>query len=585
MDSEQLAPPNLESELIRMLADQGRTTPLPVMIALGAMAAFAADNLPQWLWGSWLALAALVLMARAQLIARLPELTEFTEQQRLRFAWQASLLNGIVHGLPLLCFSAFTELENSVITMILLGTSAISVSTTAGYRPIAIAYSIPTLGTAAAVWGYKAFETGQINLPALAAAVLIVCYVPLLIRAASNGYQVVERAFRERLAQSAVNLQLQSILEQAESASSAKTRFLASASHDLRQPIHALSLFGTALAKRPLDGDSREIVGHMETALAALASQLDSLLDISKLDAGVVSINKQTFNLLDMAERLQTEFSPAAEEKGLSIWLDCYVDVYVDTDELLFERILRNLLSNAIKYTDQGRIMLSINLDGDFVTLSVVDSGRGIPKSEQKRVFEEFYQLENPERDRRKGLGLGLAIVQRLVRLLELRFSLFSVPNDGTRITLTLPISTALPQSPPPATSKVAAWDNLHILVVDDEAEVGLGMRALLETFGARVDIADSTAKAMELALIEKPDILLADFRLRGEDNGIETVHSLRAVYPRLPAILISGDTAPDRLREANEAGIKLLHKPVSAQALEDAIAQACQLQAAPAIC
>ena len=316
----------------------------------------------------------------------------------------------------------------------------------------------------------------------------------------------------------------------------------------------------------------------METALGALASQLDSLLDISKLDAGVVTINRQTFNLLDMAERLQIEFSPAAEEKGLSIWLDCYVDVFVDTDEILFERILRNLLSNAIKYTKEGKIMLSINAEEDIVTVSVVDSGRGIPKSEQQRVFEEFYQLENPERDRRKGLGLGLAIVKRLVKLLDIKFSLYSVPNDGTRVSLTLAISAAAPQVTQQKPKVISSWENLRILVVDDEMEVGLGMQALLETFGATVDIADSTASALKSALTEKPDILLADFRLRGEDNGIETIRNVRAIYPKLPAILISGDTAPDRLREANEAGIKLLHKPVAAPVLEDAIAVACNL-------
>lgn len=222
--------------------------------------------------------------------------------------------------------------------------------------------------------------------------------------------------------------------------------------------------------------------------------------------------------------------------------------------------------------------MLSINAEDNLVTVSVVDSGRGIPKAEQQRVFEEFYQLENPERDRRKGLGLGLAIVKRLVKLLDIKFSLYSVPSDGTRISLTLPVSQATPNVVQEMPKVVTSWDKLRLLVVDDEMEVGLGMQALLETFGATVDVADSTASALELGLANRPDILLADFRLRGEDNGLETIRNLRAVYPKLPAILISGDTAPDRLREANEAGIKLLHKPVAAPALEDAIAEACNL-------
>ncbi len=569
---------NITAELIRMLAQQSRITPAPMLAALAVIAFFAADSLPRWLWAGWFSIAAMLLIFRAQFLARLPEMTQFTQRQQLTLTLVITFFNGVMHGVPLLYFSAFTELERAVITMILMGTSSINVSTTAGYRPIAVAYTLPTLGMAAVIWGLHGWAARP-DWTSLSVAVLIVLYLPLLISLAGNGFRIFESSYRERLVQSAVNTQLQTILEQAESASSAKTRFLASASHDLRQPIHALSLFGSALSKRPLDDESRDIVRHMETALKALASQLDSLLDISKLDAGVVNINRQTFNLLDMAERLQVEFGPAAEEKGLSIWLDCYVDVFVDTDELLFERILRNLLSNAIKYTDSGKIMLSINAEEDLVTVSVVDSGRGIPKAEQQRVFEEFYQLENPERDRRKGLGLGLAIVKRLVKLLDLKFSLYSVPSDGTRISLTLPISHECPQTAPEQPKAMASWETLRLLVVDDEMEVGLGMQALLETFGATVDVADSTASALELGLANRPDILLADFRLRGEDNGLETIRNLRAVYPKLPAILISGDTAPDRLREANEAGIKLLHKPVAAPTLEDAIAEACNLQ------
>lgn len=572
---------NIEIELIRMLAKQGRLTPALLSFALVAIAFFGSKALPQWVWGGWLSVATIALVLHIQLCIQLPRLTNFSEHQRLQFAVAMTFFNGVLHGLPLLCFNYFTELERAVLTLFLMGTCSIAVATTAGYRPIAIAYSIPTLGVAAVVWGIEGWGTPP-NWAALAISALIVFYVPLLIRHAGNGFLKFESSYRERLAQSAINVQLQNVLEQAESASSAKTRFLASASHDLRQPIHALSLFGAALSKRPLDHEAREIIGHMETALGALASQLDSLLDISKLDAGVVSINSQTFNLLDMAERLQIEFSPAAEEKGLSIWLDCYVDIFVDTDQVLFERILRNLLSNAIKYTDKGKIMLSINAEDTLVTVSVVDSGRGIPKSEQQRVFEEFYQLENPERDRRKGLGLGLAIVKRLIKLLGIKFSLYSVQNDGTRVSVTLAISTATPEAQIPKSKTVTAWENLRILVVDDEMEVGLGMQALLETFGATVDIADSTAAAVHIALSQKPDILLADFRLRGEDNGIETIRNLRDIYPKLPAILISGDTAPDRLREANEAGIKLLHKPVAIPILEEAIAEACHLHAVP---
>ncbi|AFV00298.1 hybrid sensor histidine kinase/response regulator [Simiduia agarivorans] len=569
----------LDGELLQLLANQSGISIYPMSLALGAVAYFASDNLPTWVWISWLLVSLGALQFRSYLVRILPDLVRYSERRRLQWVMACTCINGIVHALPLVLIDTFSSLERAIVTMLLIGASAISVTTTAGYRPIALSYSVPALGTAAMTWLVCAWIHPDSRAPAITIAGMLMLYFPMLLYVSGNSFRVFARSFRERVAQTAVNTQLQLILEQAETASSAKTRFLASASHDLRQPIHALTLFCAALARKKLDSDAAEIVQHMDAALSGLASQLDSLLDISKLDAGVVDINRQTFNLLDMAERLQVEFSPAAEQKGLSIWLDCYLDVYVDTDPGLFERILRNLLSNAIKYTEQGRILISINAEDDQATVSIVDTGRGIPRNEQRRVFEEFYQLENPERDRRKGLGLGLAIVKRLVKLLDLRFSLYSVPDDGTRISLCLPISQNAPSQHVSRARPITDWSDMRILVVDDEMEVRLGMQALLQTLGATVDLADSTQEALTLALANKPSVLLADWRLRSDDNGIDTIRTLRGIYPTLPALLISGDTAPDRLREANAAGITLLHKPVAANQLEEAVAAACNLQ------
>jgi len=236
---------------------------------------------------------------------------------------------------------------------------------------------------------------------------------------------------------------------------------------------------------------------------------------------------------------------------------------------------MRNLIDNAIKYTDTGSIRLAVTADGGEAVLSVTDTGRGIPPAEHARVFEEFYQLDNPERDRTRGFGLGLSIVKRLADLLGIRIEMKSAPGSGTTFRLHL---AATAGGSAAATLPCAAATNVtgrHVLVVDDEGHVRLGMRTLLEGMGCRATLVDGTTHAVAAARADRPDIVVADFRLRGEDNGIAAVRSVRALYPDLPAILLSGDTAPDRLREAEAAGIALLHKPVAVADLAQAIADA----------
>jgi CheY-like chemotaxis protein/anti-sigma regulatory factor (Ser/Thr protein kinase) len=249
--------------------------------------------------------------------------------------------------------------------------------------------------------------------------------------------------------------------------------------------------------------------------------------------------------------------------------------LWVDTDRTLLERVLRNLADNAIKYTEQGGVTVRARQAGDEVAIDVIDSGCGIASGERTRVFEEFYQIGNPERDRQRGLGLGLAIVKRLVELLRGRLELESEPQRGSRFTVLL---RAAPIDAPAwrarGVPQARTLDGLHVLVVDDEADVRLGTRLLLEGLGCRVSTAAGTTEAVAAAAADAPDIVLADLRLRGDDSGIRAVGRLRAHHPGLAAVLISGDTAPDRLQEAERAGLTLLHKPVPVDVLARAIAE-----------
>ena len=565
---------SLEHEYLVLLARQSRRVPMPVFLAAAMIAGLCYGRVPMAVLGGWLALVVTTLLARRYVLGRLPGLTHIAERRRLQIAIALSGINGVVHALSLSFFPLLPEFERALQSMLFVALCAGSVATTAGYRPVLLAYILPMLVPLALLWAGSPGvpEVGWIQ---LSTATLIAVFIGLVIALGNDAFRLFRESFAIRLQQIELNRQLQQALEVAETASAAKTRFLASASHDLRQPIHTLSLFSAALMLRPLDQQSREIAQHMNTALQVLATQLDALLDISKLDAGVVRVDATRFNLREVLERVHNECLPTATQKRLQLEFTCPANACIDTDQPLFERIVRNLLDNAIKYTDAGCIRLTVTRTNGEYTIAIADPGRGIPASEQSRVFEEFYQLENPERDRTHGLGLGLAIVRRLTGLLQIRMQLESEPGRGTTFTLRLPV--ALAPDATDADEGDTQTRALHVLVVDDEAGIRLGMKTLLEAMGCRTTLADGTQQAVAAVRMDAPDIVLSDLRLRGDDNGIETVRAIRDLYPGTPAILISGDIAPARLRQAEEAGIPLLHKPVPVEILKQAIAKTCQ--------
>jgi signal transduction histidine kinase len=565
---------SLEEELLRMLARQARRIPFYVFLAVLMIAALAADRVSPWLIGGWVVLVAVVLVTRYYVLGRLPALSGIPAVHRLRIAIALSALNGITHGLALGFFPFLPEFERALQSMVMIAMCAGAVVTTAGHMPVLLAYLVPMLLPLSVLWAISpgVADKGWVE---ATTAVLLALFGVLLFALGRDAFRLFRDSFEIRLQQAALNRQLEAALEQAEAANRAKTRFLASASHDLRQPIHTLSLFGAALSMRPLDELSCDIVRHINTALQVLTTQLDALLDISKLDAGVVRVNPGPVRLHAFLERMHDEFMPAARAKGLALSLECPPEARAQTDPMLLERIVRNLVDNAIKYTAHGQVVLRVAPEPPGLSLAIADTGRGIGESEQARVFEEFYQVDNPERDRTKGLGLGLAIVRRLADLLEIRIEMSSAPGEGTCFKLWLPEAGHAERAPEPATEEQAPAVAAHVLVVDDEAGIRLGMKTLLEAMGCRATLADGTEHALVAARAARPDVVLADFRLRGADNGIAAVRAIRTLYPGVPAILVSGDIAADRLREAEEAGIALLHKPVPVETLKRAIAEA----------
>lgn len=566
----------LEDELLAVLARQAVRVPIPVLLLAGIIAATAAQYFSVPYWGSWMATVAIMQLVRMIVLTRLPGLTNHSLQARLRVATALSFVNGAVLAASLYAFPVMTELEQAIQTMLLAGLAAGTVVSSAGYRPIFLAFLLPIFVPMFALWATNAGQGGA-DWEKLSVAALVVMFAVLLFAVASDSFKLFRESFTIRLHQMKLNEQLRRALNEADAANKAKTRFLAAASHDLRQPLHTLSLYGAALMNRPLDERTRDIAQHMNVALDALGTQLDALLDISRLDAGVVTAVFENVDLQPLLEQVVSEFEPSAAEKSLTLALHCPSTAAVNTDKTLLHRVLVNLVSNAIKYTDNGGIVLRATPGEKVVNICVADTGMGIAPDQQRRVFDEFYQVGNPHRDRSQGFGLGLSIVQRMTHLLGIEISMESELGNGTSFYLSVPAADASPaEADDDLDLRSASLEGLRVLAVDDEREILLGLSTLLQSLGCEVRCAESTSEAAAEAGRWRPDVLICDFRLRDGDDGLTALAAVREQHPGLPALMVSGDTAPDRLREAQAAGIALLHKPVRGEELHAAIAHAC---------
>ena len=559
--------PTVYRYLLQLLADQSRRVPFPVLGLLIVLALIASQRMPAWIPALWLLFAMGVLAFRWRWLGLLPSRNELSLPTRLRIAVALSLLNGLAHGASLAAFPVLTEAERAFFTVLLLGLCTGAVGTTAGHRPLFIAYTLPVLIPLTVLWAWspQAHDPSWVE---RSLALLIALYFLILLGLAREAWKRFLESVRIRYQERSLNLKLQAALLHANEANLAKTRFLAAASHDLRQPLHTVGLLVAALSLRPASERDKEIIDLLGQVTVALSAQLDGLLDISKLDAGVVFAENKVFNLDDLMRQHHAELDAAAHAKGLQADLKSTANVFVETDPNLFLRVLRNLTDNALKFTESGCVGLELTTDAGLAVVVVRDSGMGIPRELQAQVFEEFYQVHNPERDRSKGLGLGLSIVRRLADLLGIEIAMDSTPGAGTVFELRLPLA----RRPEPAAINHHPSDEhylgLNVLVLDDERSVRYSIRLLLEEMGCTCMDAGSTQEALDLARQRCPDLVLADLRLRGDENGIAAIRELRALCGEVPALLISGDTAPDRLQDARRAGIRLLHKPVGLNAL-----------------
>jgi signal transduction histidine kinase/CheY-like chemotaxis protein len=457
----------------------------------------------------------------------------------------------------------------ALISACLAGRATISVLTHAHFPPALYAFVSPIFGLLALRYitleGYGNAALGVMWMAVLGYLLLFVDRharaIINQIRLRYENEQLVEQLKRQ-------NTVAEKARVEAEEASRSKSRFFAAANHDLRQPLHSLGLFATALRNGSVDDQSRKMIDQILQCTESLEQLFDNLLDISKLDAGQVEVKREIVSINAVFDRLRGTFAVPAEDKGLTLTLR-RSKAMVATDSTLLFRVLSNLIANALRYTEEGGILVGCRKRGRSVRIEVWDTGVGIPREQHDRIFEEFYQLNNPSRDRTRGLGLGLATVKRIVQLLGHPLHLKSVPGRGSKFSIDVPLAD------PNRIHSIAATieqkvPNLIggklIVVIDDEESVRLGMQSLLESWGCKSITAMDAGEALAKIDGRTPDFIIADLRLRGDDNGIDAIRDLRAkLGDHIPAVLVSGDTATEQLRKVSAAGLTMMHKPLKA--------------------
>lgn len=461
------------------------------------------------------------------------------------------------------------SLSLALISACLASRATISIMTHAYFPPALHSFAVPVFGLLALRY---VFEGGYRNAALGVLWIAVLGYVLLFVerQARAVATQIRLRVENEQLVD---ELKRQNTLAEearvrAEEASRSKSRFFAAANHDLRQPLHSLGLFATALRNGSEGRAGIKLVDQILLCTESLEQLFDNLLDISRLDAGQVQVKREAVPADQVLDRLRSTFSVPAQEKGLRLSVRGS-KALLSTDSTLLFRMLSNFVSNALRYTAEGGVLVGCRKRGRKMRIEVWDTGIGIPAEQHERIFEEFYQLNNPERDRTRGLGLGLATVRRISTLLDHPLKLDSIVGHGSRFSIEVPLADTQRAPSVSATVEQKVPNLLRgklIVVVDDEASVRLGMQSLLESWGCKCVTAMDAAEALAGLGSSIPDFIIADLRLRGEDTGIDVIRTLRAqLGDSLPAVLISGDTATEQLRKVSAAGLTIMHKPLKA--------------------
>jgi signal transduction histidine kinase len=568
----------LDAERLRLFGRQVVRAPIAALVAPGFIAYIMAPHMGPgiaWGWaGAALGMWSLRALVCAVLLARPP--TGARIRMWIRFLVVATAVSGMVAGSATILFFRAPPLEWALLTMVLCSWSAGGIAVSGAVPAAFYGLVIFFLGPLAVAWGVSDMP---LRLPVAGMILFLLFYLVVFAR---DGAALMARALRvgfenEDLAKRlrAREAEAQAARDRAEEANLAKSRFLAAASHDLRQPLHSLSLLLDHVVQSTQDPKTSQVLRQVARSADSLDKLFSGLLDLSRLDAGSLAPEVRPLSLGALLKQLENDFRPLTDSKGLA--LDCAPsEAWVRSDPAMLERILRNLLDNAVKYTAQGSIAVHVDNRDQEVRVSVRDTGIGIDPADRSRIFEEYYQVRNPARDRSQGIGLGLAIVKRLCELLGHSIEVDSVSGQGSTITIALarcepPASREADEAFPLAAS-LEALRGAVIVVIDDDTEVRDAMRTLLEDWACRPVVGEDSAAA--IAQLEArglvPDAILADWRLAGPENGLQAIEKLNARFGERPAAIVTGEINPTDLQVPEHLSVTVMQKPVRARDISE---------------
>jgi two-component system, sensor histidine kinase len=536
----------------------------------------------------WLALITICQTFRSAYFVRLNRIGTVPPDKMLMMMGITLGLQGILASFVIVLAALQPDINTHyIISVIMVGVAAGAITPAAGHRPIFITWAVGFGGVVSASWIYRGNIEGYVFATLMAALlVLFSTYVSDQRKTLVKLVELASKLRRERDLVNAERLKAEAAHRQAEAANQSRTRFFAAASHDLRQPLHALGINVAtvqALAEHSQDETLSHVGDVIKRALNESRGLLDSILEVSELDAGAVKAELRSVQLHPLLQEVYELCSPLAKAKGLAFDLPDlqHQGLWLCTDAALLKRMLSNLIGNAIKFTGNGRISLEVKTPEQFpehAFIQIHDTGRGIPPDERERIFEEFYQLGNMERDRSRGLGLGLAIVRRLSELIGADTYL----SQSSALGSTFEIKAQLAKRPAQVhlqeqrsiretlkAQPLLQGLGYRILIVDDEREVRDSVSTLLRIKQWEARAVSHLAQAV--ALVSKgwqPDALILDFRLQEGHSGLDVLQALKGIGCEAPAVLVTGDTAPERIQTARAAGIPILYKPVDGQQL-----------------
>lgn len=536
---------------------------------------------PPWTWVPALAAVYAVTVFRAYLFRQ----HRSDPGARSSRAWGlaqtfAATIAGVSWGYANTAMCSYLPVENQLFVAAVAAVAA-SYAAAGGiaYMPPPYAFIAASLLPLSA-WFFSAGDRLHVTL-----ATMLTIFVASSLLQGNKRHRAFIESLRLRFRNEYLARELAAQIEIADAAAQAKTRFLAAASHDLRQPMQVLTIFQELIRpEMTLTPKGEGYFATMHQAVHSVHGLLDVLLDVSKLDAEAIQVRREQFPVAELFEQMRVEFAPTAAQKGVDLRIaDC--SLALDTDPLLLGQLLRNLLSNALRYTLSGKVLLGCRRQRDGLKIEVWDTGIGIHQEHRKAIFSEFFQVGNRERDRQKGLGLGLAIAERVARLLGVTIDVRSTVGKGSCFSVSVLPCVQISDLLAPVTfrseyklASSTVLEGLLVAVVENEHTIRKGMHDLLESLGC--EVISGVAKddvAERIRDVGRPvDVLISDFGLPGDENGIDVIQKLRQEQGKeVAALLITGDTGRSVVGLAANAGIAILYKPVQPWMLQQALASA----------